>query len=155
MADVVRVLLSIWALSLGACKTSRPKDETPIFIGPTSPTSEGEAVSSGPGQAPEPPPVLAEPLQPVRGGVRVLPPYRGPEPCKMALTGDSPVARACSEGGQRRAIDLMQSFVRRARAEGIVFVCADCHADEDDYTKLNPHADAEFRKLLFLARPPE
>jgi hypothetical protein len=47
----------------------------------------------------------------------------------------------------------MQTFVRRAKAEGIAFTCTDCHADEDDYTILRPEADAEFRKLLFLARP--
>jgi hypothetical protein len=73
----------------------------------------------------------------------------------MALTGDSPVAKACSVGGLRGAMELMQTFVARAKTEGIIFVCTDCHADEDDYSKLNPQADAEFRKLLFLARPPD
>ena len=97
--------------------------------------------------------MLAEPLIPVRGGAKALPPYRGPYPCRMALTGESPVAKACSEGGERQAMDLMQSFVKRARAEGFKFVCGDCHIDEDDRTKLAPQADAEFRKLLFLARP--
>ena len=71
----------------------------------------------------------------------------------MALTGESPVAKACSEGGVRKAIDLMQLFVKRARAQGILFECIDCHADEDDRSKLTPQAEANFRKLLFLARP--
>jgi hypothetical protein len=71
----------------------------------------------------------------------------------MALTGDSPVAKACSDGGLREAINLMQTFVKRAKASGIFFECIDCHADEDDRSKLTPQADAEFRKLLFLARP--
>ena len=71
----------------------------------------------------------------------------------MALLGDSPVAQACSAGGKRRAIELMQTIVRRANAEGFEFECADCHADEDDYAHLRPQADVEFRKLLFLARP--
>jgi len=74
----------------------------------------------------------------------------------MALMGESPVARACSEGGRRGAIELMQKFVRSANAEGFEFECADCHsnADEGDYIHLKPQADVEFRKLLFLARPP-
>jgi hypothetical protein len=71
----------------------------------------------------------------------------------MALTGDSPVAQACSEGGERKAMDLMQLFVKRARAEGFTFKCATCHIDEDDKTRLAPNADVDFRKLLFLARP--
>jgi formate-dependent nitrite reductase cytochrome c552 subunit len=71
----------------------------------------------------------------------------------MALTGESPVARACSDGGLRGAMELMQTFVKRAKAEGMTFVCTDCHVEEDDYSRLAPNADAEFRKLLFLARP--
>jgi hypothetical protein len=71
----------------------------------------------------------------------------------MALTGTSPVAKACSQGGSKKAMDMMLTFVKRARAEGIVFQCADCHPDEDDFSVLAPDADAEFRKLLFLARP--
>jgi hypothetical protein len=108
------------------------------------------AVAEDPPLAPS---AFSEPLAPVRGGDRVLPPYRGPEPCQMALTGDSPVARACSDGGLRGAMELMQTFVKRAKAEGITFVCTDCHVEEDDYSRLTPNADAEFRKLLFLARP--
>jgi hypothetical protein len=71
----------------------------------------------------------------------------------MALLGESPVARACSAGGRRGAIELMQTFVRRANAEGFAYQCVDCHADEDDYMHLKPQADTEFRKLLFLSRP--
>jgi hypothetical protein len=71
----------------------------------------------------------------------------------MALTGTSPVAKACSQGGSKKAMEMMLTFVKRARAEGIVFQCADCHPDEDDFSVLAPDADTEFRKLLFLARP--
>jgi hypothetical protein len=71
----------------------------------------------------------------------------------MALLGESPVAKVCSERGLRGALALMQTFVRRAKAEGFEFECTTCHADEDDYMNLRPEADAEFRKLLFLARP--
>jgi hypothetical protein len=71
----------------------------------------------------------------------------------MALRGESPVAKACSQGGLKKANDLMNLFVKRAAAEGIKFLCLDCHPDEDDFSKLAPSADLEFRKLLFLARP--
>jgi hypothetical protein len=155
MVRAVPPLLCLTALLSSSCKTGQPKDDSVILIGATPPPAVAENDPPPPHIEPAraQPSLLEEPLQPVRGGSRALPPYRGPEPCRMALTGDSPVARACSQGGQRRALDLMQKFVRRAGAEGFVFVCTDCHADEDDYTRLKPQADAEFRKLLFLARP--
>jgi hypothetical protein len=136
---------------LGACKTSRQKDNTVIVIDNPTPAADDE--SPAPPTRPGAPSVLDESLPPVRGGAQVLPPYRGPEPCQMALRGESPVAKACSDHGLRGAMELMQRFVQRAKAEGITFVCTDCHADEDDYMNLKPQADAEFRKLLFLARP--
>ena len=136
-----------------ACKTSRQKDDTVVVVDvePAPPSSDpGTGEATAPADAPS---VLTEALPPVRGGARVLPPYRGAEPCQMALRGESPVAKVCSERGARGAMELMQKFVKRAKAEGITFVCTDCHADEDDYMNLKPRADAEFRKLLFLARP--
>ena len=75
------------------------------------------------------------------------------DPCQMALLGESPVAKACSDGGKKGAIMMMQTFVRRARENGIAFECVDCHPVEDDFSKLSSEADLEFRKLLFLARP--
>jgi hypothetical protein len=130
-----------------ACGTARQKRDEVVVVVDTTPQPLSEVA------APLPAPVEA--LPPVRGGERVLPAYRGPEPCRMALLGESPVAKACSARGLRGALDLMQTFVKRAKAEGIEFTCADCHADEDDYTNLRPRADSEFRKLLFLARPEE
>lgn len=144
-------LLSAY-LCAAACGTARQKDDTVMVVVDTSPAPvEAEVVQAE--APPEPATPLTEALPPVRGGERVLPPYRGPDPCRMALLGESPVAQACSARGVRGALDLMQAFVRRAKAEGIVFACVDCHVDEDDYTNLRPRADAEFRKLLFLARP--
>ena len=49
-----------------------------------------------------------------RGSTRVFPPYLGPNPCQMALLGESPVAQACSSGGKRGAIELIQNL-REAR----------------------------------------
>ena len=149
---------------LSGAGLAAPGDETtpvssagapPIFAAAPAPVPRpAEAPRPAISLLPPPPlPMLDESLKPVRGGERVLPRYRGPAPCRMALTGDSPVARACSEGGEQRALDLMSLFVKRARAEGFNFKCGDCHLDEDDRTRLSPTADADFRKLLFLARP--
>lgn len=153
LTGVVYLLVVIAALSLGACKTPSPKEDDVIFINPTSQTSADDTpIPRGhPTQAQ--PTILSESVRPVRGGPKVLPAYHGEDPCKMALVGDSPVAKSCSEGGIRKATEMMQMFVKRARAEGIVFVCTDCHPDEDDFSKLAPGVDVEFRKLLFLARP--
>lgn len=141
-----------WVLAAPACKTPHPKLEVIEAVDPNAPilADDGRPVAPGAAAALS---GSGERLEPVRGGQRVLPPYRGPDPCRMALLGESPVAKACSAAGLRGANELMQTFVRRAKSHGFAFTCFDCHADEDDYTKLMPHADEEFRKLLFLARP--
>ena len=154
-ARVRRFFLFMSLLSLGGCKTTLPKEETENVVvpAPSPPPAKTEVPATSSVEATAQPDILLEPLQPVRGGARVLPPYLGPDPCQMALLGESPVAQACSTSGKRGAIELMQTFVRRAKAEGFEFECVDCHADEDDYMHLKPQADSEFRKLLFLARP--
>jgi hypothetical protein len=148
------------AIAVGSgwgCKTAGSDAAAPIFVEPSLTPVEEVRPAPTPVAIPLPPPPppapLAEELKPIRGGSKALPPYLGPDPCHMALTGDSPVAKACSEGGERRAMDLMQLFVKRAQAEGFKFKCATCHVDEDDRSRLAPNADVEFRKLLFLARP--
>ena len=59
------------------------------------------------------------------------------------------MAKACSDGGQRKAIEMMQTFVKRAAAEGFVFDCEDCHPEEPkgNYFKLAPEADARGEQL--------
>jgi hypothetical protein len=148
-------LVVLSCLAFVACKTSRQKDDAVVVLVDTeAPPAPTELVPAGPSDpVPEKPSVMSEVLPPVRGGAKVLPPYRGPEPCQMALLGESPVAKACSQKGVRGAMELMQTFVRRAKKEGFNYVCTDCHADEDDYMHLTPRAEPEFRKLLFLARP--
>jgi hypothetical protein len=154
MRRVVRLLFTSLLLA-SACATSSPREETTTAGEASAQPSGGASTATQPEASTQPASIVTEPLEPVRGGARVLPPYKGPEPCRMALLGTSPVAKACSEGGQRRAVELMSLFVKRARAEGIVFECTDCHASEDDLSQLKPHAELEFRKLLFLARPPD
>lgn len=157
------IIFGLALAGLPSCKTTEPKEEIVVMVDtappPTVPRevdAPGGAPAAAPGPVIPPPvasPLLSERLEPVRGGAQMLPPYRGPHPCRMALTGASPVAKACSQGGTRRAVEMMQTFVKRARGEGFVFQCADCHLDEDDYSKLAPDADSRFRELLFLARP--
>ena len=151
--------LCLVALCLLGCKTADAEAPPPPIFGEpgTTPVDEPRRPAPAPARLLPPPPpaspAFSEELKPIRGGARALPPYLGPDPCHMALTGDSPVAKACSDGGERRAIDLMQLFVKRAQAEGFSFKCATCHVDEDDRSRLAPNADVEFRKLLFLAHP--
>jgi hypothetical protein len=155
--------MALALLAVVGCKTAGSDAPPPIFSEPSlvpvdepspPPAPAARALPLAMPLPPPPPPApLAEELKPIRGGAKALPPYLGPDPCHMALTGDSPVAKACSEGGERRAMDLMQLFVKRAQAEGFKFKCATCHVDEDDRSRLAPNADADFRKLLFLARP--
>lgn len=154
-ARVGRSLLVLSFVALGGCKTTLPKEEPEtVFVpAPAPEPSRAEVPAASNVEVAAPPNIFLEPVQPVRGGAAILPPYLGPDPCQMALLGESPVAKACSKGGKRAAIELMQTFVSRAKAEGIEFGCVDCHVDEDDYTHLKPQADVEFRKLLFLARP--
>ncbi|HEY2902008.1 MAG TPA: hypothetical protein VGL59_15615 [Polyangia bacterium] len=164
---VARLSVGLCAALLGSCVTAEPKNEVVVVAVDTAPAPEpvreidAPAASGRAETLPPPPvvtpaaPILAETLQPVRGGARALPAYHGARPCKMALTGSSPVAKACSDGGIKKALDLMQLFVKRAKKEGFVFQCADCHPDEDDLSVLAPDADSRFRELLFLARPPD
>ncbi len=149
----MRALLYASVIFLATCKTSRPKDDVLIAVDPDESGPSSVALPPPPAADPKLARLLEEKVDPVRGGPKMLPPYRGKDPCKMALVGESPVAKACSDGGLRAAIEMMQGFVKRAAATGIVFECEHCHVDEDDLSKLSPQADLEFRKLLFLARP--
>src|SRR5579862_858022 len=156
-ARVSQSLLFLSFLAIGGCKTTLPKEEPETLVVPAMSPAPAPATTEVPVassvEVATQPDILMEPLQPVRGGARVFPPYLGTNPCQMALMGESPVAEACSSGGKRAAVELMQTLVRRANAEGFEFDCVDCHGDADDYVHLNPQADLEFRKLLFLARP--
>lgn len=148
-----RWVLAFGAMAVTACKTPQPRNDEAIFVNPTGMEADSEVPRSVVAKTPAQSAILAEPVRPVRGGPKMLPAYHGPDPCKMALVGESPVAKSCSEGGIRKATEMMQSFVKRAKAEGLTFACIDCHPDEDDFSKLAPGVDIEFRKLLFLARP--
>ena len=71
----------------------------------------------------------------------------GDEPCRIAK-GDSPVARACAEGGVIRAKQSMRVLMKQARAGGARFTCDDCHTDGERYEQLSADARQNFAKLL-------
>jgi hypothetical protein len=71
--------------------------------------------------------------------------------CRNAR-GDSPVARACQEGGVIAAKQTMRKLVREARNGGVHFECSDCHNDDDNYDRLVPDARDKFARLLAAAR---
>jgi hypothetical protein len=78
--------------------------------------------------------------------------YNGPDPCKLAVDGDSPVDKACREGGLRAAKTAMKTLLKDARNGGLRFDCDDCHINEEDYAQLAQGTDEKFAKLLAAAR---
>jgi hypothetical protein len=72
------------------------------------------------------------------------------QPCTIATKGDSPVARACADGGITLARRTMRELRKRARATGLNFQCEDCHKNEAGY-ELTAQARESFRKLLAAA----
>jgi hypothetical protein len=76
----------------------------------------------------------------------------GPEPCRRATRGDSPVARACREGGVASAKTTMKDLVRQGRSAGVKVACDDCHIDGADFARLSPDAPDKLRNLLASIR---
>ena len=75
-------------------------------------------------------------------------------PCKIALKGDGPVARACAQGGRAAAVKLMNDLVKRAEALRRRVTCDGCHRDVDNY-ELTPNARNDLDGLLAaVASPP-
>ena len=71
--------------------------------------------------------------------------------CTIATKGDSPIVKACAEGGQAKATKTMKELVKKAKAKGTVFKCDSCHDNLDDY-KLTKSARDDFAKLLAAAK---
>jgi hypothetical protein len=70
----------------------------------------------------------------------------GPK-CTVATAGDSPVAKACAQGGRDEAKKVMKDAVKTAKANGKTFTCEGCHKDLESFT-LTPNAKADFPKLM-------
>jgi hypothetical protein len=75
-------------------------------------------------------------------------PYKGPDPCKLATDGDSPVDQACRQGGIKAAKQAMKDLLRDGRKAGVKHECDDCHTDDADYSKIAKDAKEKFGKLL-------
>jgi hypothetical protein len=75
-------------------------------------------------------------------------PADGSEPCRHAVTGDSPIARACRRGGIAAAKTTMKDLVKEGRTAGLKLACDDCHLDTADFSRLAPEAPDRLRNLL-------
>lgn len=84
-------------------------------------------------------------------GARVASVNRGGGSCRIAISGDSPVAEACARGGLPEAKKTMKQLITWARAIGQRFMCEGCHKNLDDF-ELASDARDDFRKLLEAAR---
>jgi hypothetical protein len=67
--------------------------------------------------------------------------------CTIATKGDSPVARACAEGGFKAAKTTMKELVKTAKGNGVKFDCDDCHKNDTTF-ELQKDARDKFKKLL-------
>jgi hypothetical protein len=81
--------------------------------------------------------------------------YQGPDPCKLATGTDSPVDKACAEGGLKSAKVAMKDMLRAGRKAGVKFECDDCHTADDDYSKLTTDAKEKFAKLVAAVSKPQ
>ena len=73
------------------------------------------------------------------------------DPCKLAVKGDSPVAKACSQGGfdaAKKLMEKMRAKVNSGRATRIS--CNDCHDHGDDsrYDTLTKDGRERFKGFL-------
>jgi hypothetical protein len=67
--------------------------------------------------------------------------------CTIATKGDSPIAKACAQGGRAEAKKTMKEAVKTAKANGKTFTCENCHKDLDSY-ELTKNARDDFPKLI-------
>jgi hypothetical protein len=126
-----------------------PVGAKPASAHVTRPTPSSTSVAAGTSVASAPvatststpPPAAAPP-----GG------YSGADPCQLAVKGDSPVAKACREGGIKAAKMAMKDLIKGARATGVKYQCDDCHVNDADYAQLGKGADDKFAKLLAANR---
>lgn len=68
--------------------------------------------------------------------------------CTIAVKGDSPVVKACAQGGVKEAKAAMRELVKTAKANGAKFQCDGCHKDTDAKFELTADARDSFKKLL-------
>ena len=92
--------------------------------------------------------VLCPPLMPAGVGVSRASDIKR---CTIAQKGESPVAKACVEGGVDSAKATMKRMlgIARGKQKGRHWACDDCHLDEETW-KLTDEARQGFKELLTL-----
>lgn len=118
--------------------------------GPAAPGSSSAGWTATPPAAPAGGAAPASAGKPVPASRRSE--YSGPDPCKLAISGNSPVDRACSEGGLKAAKATMKDLVKKGKAVGVAFDCDDCHSDPEDYSRVHADASEKFKRLIAAAR---
>jgi RNA polymerase sigma factor (sigma-70 family) len=81
------------------------------------------------------------------------PGFPSDEKCHIAVKDDSPVTKACKEGGIKKAKSVMKAMQKVGKASGLKFECDDCHRDESAGNwSLREGAETRFRRLLQSVR---
>jgi hypothetical protein len=120
----------------------RTKAPAPTAVVPPAPPA--------PAAKPTPPAAHAPPTA-AAAAAPAAPSYTGPDPCKLAR-GDSPVARACNQGGIRAAKTAMKDLVKAAKSKGLRLECDECHKSDEDFSQLTDSAKDKFKQLLAAAK---
>jgi hypothetical protein len=147
------------ALAFASCASSSKSEVAPAapvnverapIVAPPAPAEAApaaEATAAVPPAVPEP----AAAAAPAAGLSAPASDYTGPDPCTMATKGDSPVAKACREGGIKAAKVSMKELIKGARANGVKYQCDDCHINDTDYAQLGKGAEDKFARLVAAA----
>jgi hypothetical protein len=162
MANTASFLGSLVLFGAVACASAPPPEAASPdpAAEPAPPAPPPPAADPAPAPAPEPvaaaPTPAPEEAKPATTGSAKPRPatagYTGPDACKLAVKGTSPVAQACRDGGVKAAKATMKELVAKAKANGQKFRCDDCHKDPQDNTKLAADAPEKFKKLLAAAK---
>lgn len=72
-------------------------------------------------------------------------------PCKIAIGGKTPVARACVDGGIAAARKEMKRLVFAAKANGVLFACDTCHEVGGTENDLIGEARDKFARMVAAA----
>jgi len=78
-----------------------------------------------------------------------------PGSCRLARRYEGPVARACRDGGLKKAKAVMKALLKTAKERGVRFECGGCHTDPAaENWALTSGATERFKWLLKVTRDP-
>lgn len=143
--------------------SAQPAPLTNLPIAPERAPEPGVPLPQTPaiGNPPAPAPAPLPPVPPVTATTTPATPtaapaagagYVGPDPCVLATKGDSPIAKACREGGIKAAKQAMKELTKAGRAAGVKYQCDDCHTNDADYAQLGKGAEEKFARLVAASR---